>query len=252
LVLAALAASGACGDRRAGPSDMAIRIAAAASLTDALTEVAGLFERDTGIRCKLNFASSSLLAKQIGEGLASDLFFSASPAWAKYIEEKGLLIASSIRPILHNSLVVVVPEASDLTISSLKDLAGGGIRRISAGDPGHVPAGIYARKALEKAGLWGRIESKVVGAVDVRAALAFVENSAVDCGITYATDARISDKVRIAFLFPPDLSPDISYIVGIVKGENAEANSVKVFMDFIFSTPASKVFQQHGFETKWD
>ena len=107
--------------------------------------------------------------------------------------------------LLSNRLVVVVPAAAAASSMTAEDLAG--VRRLALGDPRAVPAGIYARRWLERRGLWERVRDRVVPTLDVRAALAAVESGNVDAGIVYRTDAAISKRVRVALEVPAGRGP---------------------------------------------
>lgn len=225
-----------------------VRIAAAASLTDVLGTLCGRFEQEKGVRCETSFGSSSVLARQIEQGMAADVFLSANPEWARQLDDRRLLAPGSMAPFAHNALVVVVPAASGLAIGGLADLVSPRVARVALGDPSHVPAGVYARKALERAGLWDGVQGKVVGAVDVRAALAMVERGAVDCGMVYATDARVSHGVRVAWRVPEDAAPRVTLVEGVVAGPRSDVRAGRAFAGFLASPEARKVFADQGFE----
>src|SRR5262249_45046139 len=151
---------------------------------DAVDEIARAFEAATATEVEVSPGASSKLSKQIVEGAPADLFLSADQANADELEKKGLV--AERRNLLANRLVVVVPADSSVSVSSLNDLAAPTVPRVALALEA-VPAGAYAREALRKAGMWERVEPKVVGGEDVRATLAFVEQGA-DAGIVYLTD----------------------------------------------------------------
>jgi molybdate transport system substrate-binding protein len=228
-----------------------IIVFAAASTTNALTEIAGLYETEGLGRAALSFASSSTLARQIENGAPADVFLSANSEWMDYLEEKELLEAGSRSNLLGNRIVFVVPAGSPvktLTVSPRLDLAAllGSDGLLAVGDPVHVPVGQYARAALEHLKLWPQVENRIAPAKDVRAGLVLVERAEAPLGIVYASDAAVSDKVRIAGVFPSDSHPDIDYPVAAIKSPGSEA-ALK-FIEFLSSAQAREVWAKYGFE----
>ena len=173
----------------AGPEARAeeVSVFAAASLTDALQEIAGSWETATGHKVVFNLGASSDLARQIKAGGPADIFFSADKAQMDGLEKEGLVRAADRVDLLSNTLVVVVPADSGAKVAQASDLAA--FKTLALADPQAVPAGVYARTWLESLGLWSRLEKQVVPALNVRAALSAVESANADAGIVYKTDA---------------------------------------------------------------
>ena len=208
--------------------EILVLVFAAASLTDALKEIAVSWEVAGGERVAFNFASSSTLAVQIREGAPADLFLSADEIQMDGLQKAGLIVPGTRRSVLSNTLVVVVPADSTLQIASGKDLAGANVRRLALAEPSSVPAGVYSKKFLERAGVWDAVAPKVVPTENVRATLAAVESGNVEAGIVYKTDAAISKKVRIAFEVPAARGPAISYPFALVRGAPRETEARRV------------------------
>ena len=223
-----------------------VTVFAAASLTDSLRQIAAVYEKQSSDKVIFNFAGSSTLARQIEAGAPADVFFSADEAWMDAVAKRGLIDADTRRSRLGNALVVVVPLDSALRIATAGALTNGAVKRIALADPKAVPAGIYAREWLEKAGLWRFIEPKVVPTENVRGALAAVESGNVEAGIVYNTDAGISKKVRIAYEVPTVDSPVISYPVALVKN-SPQPGPARRFLQFLDSDAAGKIFERFGF-----
>lgn len=227
-----------------------ITVFAAASATNAVTDIAGRFEKSYPVKVKLSFASSSTLAKQIENGAPADVFLSANPEWMDYLSDKGAIISSSRSDLLSNRIVFIAPKSSALehiNIDSALDLPrllGDG--RLSMGDPDHVPAGMYGKKALENLGLWNAVKDKIARAKDVRAALVLVERGESPLGQVYATDAAISDKVKIVGTFPEDCHPPVIYPVAMVK----ESANAKQFITFMKSEESTAIFRKYGFSSR--
>ena len=235
-----------CG-RKDAPS---IHFYAAASMTDAVSELAELWNEQGGMRVTPVFAGSSTLARQIREGAPAELFLPASQQWMDYLVRETDRVRSSSRlDLLANRLVLVVPSGNPAGIADLADLAEGVKGGLAIGDPDHVPAGIYAAAWLQHAGLWEYVEKDLRPAVDVRAALAYVERGEVDAGLVYFTDARVSDVDLIAQL-DPALAPPIRYPLAIIepeeRGEELSAETLH-FYRWLLSPRAGEIFRRHGF-----
>lgn len=229
--------------------EILVLVFAAASLTDALKEIAASRGIAGGESVVFNFAASSLLARQIREGAPADVFLSADEAQMDGLERAGLVVPGTRRSILSNTLVAVVPPDSALRIASARDLAGPGVERIALAEPTSVPAGVYSKKFFERVGIWDALAPKVVPTENVRATLAAVESGNVDAGIVYRTDAAISKHVRIAFEIPAALGPAISYPFALVKGAPREKEARR-FLAYLDSPAARAVFVRYGFLVK--
>jgi molybdate transport system substrate-binding protein len=229
-----------------------LTVFAAASTTNAVTEIGAVFSETNETSFTPSFASSSTLAKQIENGAPADIFISANKKWMDYLEEKGLIEKDTRIDLLSNRIVLIVPADSavkEVPIGpgfDLPALLGEG--RLSMGDPDHVPAGIYGQQALESLGVWTSVESRVARSKDVRAALTLVELGEVPVGLVYATDAAISEKVRVVGTFPETSHPPIVYPVAVVAGKRSPA--VERFMALLQSPEARAIFEKYGFSVR--
>lgn len=223
-----------------------VTVFAAASLTDALKEIAAGYEKQSDDKVVFNFAASGPLARQIQEGAPADIFFSADEARADALEQTGLLVPGTRRSRLGNSLVIVEPNDSKLAIDAPQDLAKTNIHRLALGDLKTVPVGTYSKAYLEKLGLWDQIQPKIVPCESVRAVLAAVESGDVEAGIVYKTDAAISRKVKVAFEVPVGSGPKISYPMALVK-EGPQPEAARKFLTYLDSPSAAAVFVKYGF-----
>lgn len=229
-----------------------VTVFAAASMTDALQQIADQYQKEKpDDQVVFSFASSSTLAKQIEEGAPADLFVSASNKWMKYLSDKNLTVKETEKILVGNELVLIAPANSaantvDLAkgewIGSLKD------SYLSVGDPAHVPAGQYAEEALTKLNLWDQVKDKLARAKDVRGALALVERAEAPYGIVYSTDAKVSKAVKTVAVFPQDSYKAVEYPVAILQEhDNAETRS---FFNYLQSDAAKKIFVEYGFSVK--
>lgn len=224
-----------------------VRVSAAASLTDVLTELSRTYEKThEGVVIKTSFAGSSTLAKQIENGAPADIFISADKDWADYLEKRSLLNKSMRADVVVNELVLIAPlnRAPSITIARNFDLLASFSGRLCTGEPAHVPVGKYAKQALTYYGWWTEVQSRLVGTEDVRTALAFVERGECALGIVYKTDALMSKKVTVVSRFPAESHLPIVYPGGLTKNASAESQA---FWQFLQSETAAAVFVRYGF-----
>lgn len=224
-------------------------VLAAASLTDAVTEVSDAFARRSKVPVKNSFAASSALTRQIEAGANAGVFISADEEWMDYLEKKRLIIPETRRSVLANRLVVVVPADSKIASIDLNSAQGllSAVRgsHIATGDPDSVPVGRYAKAALMKLGAWEKVAPQLVRADNVRAALAFVARGEAPFGIVYLTDAKIEKDVKLAGIFPAELHQPIRYPIAVTSQGGANAHR---FAAFVSSPAAIAIFQKYGFE----
>lgn len=230
----------------------ALIIFSAGSTTNAVTDICRLFNETTGIRALPSFASSSTLARQIAGGAPAQVYLSANQKWMDYLEKENMILPETRINLLSNRIVLIVPTGSTLAkvaIDKGLDLAGLlGDGHLAMGDPDHVPSGIYGKKAMTFLGLWESVKGRIVRCKDVRAALALTSRAEVPLGQVYATDAAITDKVRVVGIFPQDSHPDIIYPAAIVTGQNSP--EARAFMTFLQSNKAEAVFKSYGFSVR--
>ena len=227
-----------------------VTVFAAASLTDALQQLAADWRQQGGGEVRYSFAASSTLARQIEAGAPADIFVSANPEWMDYLVGKNLIVPGTRVEPLGNALVMVAPADSPLgpvQIDSNLDVAAL-VRpgeRIVTGDPAHVPVGLYAQQAFTQLGLWAKVEPLLARADSVRAALALVERGESPLGIVYASDAVATTRVKVVGTFPPDSHSPITYPFAIVVGHDTPA--VRSFFGQITGGGAAKVYERFGF-----
>ena len=226
----------------------AVLVFAAASLQNALDDAARQFEKESGTPVKISYAASSALARQIENGAPADIFISADLDWMDYVEQRHLIRPPTRRNLLGNRLVLVAPADSraEIAIAPGFDLLarlGGG--RLAMADPASVPAGKYAKAALERFGVWRAVAPHVAAAENVRAALRFVARRETPLGIVYATDAAAEPLVRIVGVFPAGSYPPILYPIALTAGSN-NPNAPRL-LDFLESPAARSAFERQGF-----
>jgi molybdate transport system substrate-binding protein len=241
ILLAALAAAVPV----AGAPPPQLLVSVAASLADAMTDVARRYEQQTGQRVSLNVGGSNFLARQIVEGARADVFVSADDAQMDVAERAGRLVPGSRVALLTNQLVVVGTPGSSVRVGAAKDLAAPAVRRLALGNPESVPAGVYARRWLDGAGVWPSVAARVVPTVTVRAALAAVRSARADLAVVYLTDARTEPTVPVLFTVPASEAPPIRYPAALVVGRLQ--NHAARFLAFLQEPDARAVFLAAGF-----
>jgi len=224
-----------------------LTVSAAASLNNAFKEIGPAFEAaNPGTKLLFNFAASDALLAQISKGAPVDVFASADQETMDKAQAQKLLVAGTRRNFANNALVLITPADGAVYLAALADLAQKPeFKRIALGRPEGVPAGRYAKGALEAAKLWTAVEPKAVYATNVRQALDYVARGEVEAGFVYATDAAVQkDKVKVAFSVPTEVA--ISYPVAVVTGgPNAEA--ARKFVDYVLSPAGQAVLAKYGF-----
>lgn len=226
-----------------------ITVFAAASLTNALQEVATAYRKNHDVQVVFSFASSSTLARQIVQGAPADLFISADQQWMDHASDKQQLENETRHTLLGNTLVLIAANSGEQDKLELTektewlDLLQGG--RLAVGDPDHVPAGLYAKEALQTLGAWARLEPVLARANNVRSAMALVEREEAPLGIVYGSDALASAKVKVIGIFPASSHKPVEYPVAIVKGH--QTPQVSAFYAYLRSPVAAAIFERYGF-----
>jgi molybdate transport system substrate-binding protein len=236
------------------PAPQTLYVHAATSMQDALNDALDLYKKTRSTNIAANYASSAALAQQISQGSPADLFLSASLEWVELLEKENRIARR--KDLLGNQLVLIVPSDSKLALTKLEDLSSADIAHLALADPDSVPAGKYAKQALEKAGVWNAVEDRIVRGSDVRQALAYVEQGEAEAGIVYATDASASKAVQVVYEVPGSLSEPIVYPLALIKPDDSDIKpegadhtaEAETLFDFLCSPKAAEVFAKHGFE----
>jgi molybdate transport system substrate-binding protein len=219
---------------------------AAASLKTALDDIAKAWQHENGQIVRVSYAGTSALARQIEQGAPADVFISADRDWMDYLAQRGLV--RSPRALLANRLVLVAPGTSAVQLqlaagAPLAEALGEG--RLAVANVDSVPAGRYAKIALDSLGLWPQVAKRLVQSTDVRAALRLVSRGEAPLGIVYATDARAEPLVRVVDIFDQVTHPTILYMAAVTS-ESSNPQSA-AFLDFLGKGAAREVFGREGF-----
>lgn len=222
---------------------------AAASMKNALDEIAADWSKANKTEVKISYAASPALAKQMENSAPADIFISADLKWMDYLADKKLIKANTRQNLLGNTLVLIARKDGkfkDVKIVPSFDLAGMlGNERLSVGQVDSVPAGLYAKAALENLGVWKSVEPKLAQAENVRVALAYVSRGEAPLGIVYGTDAASEPQVIVIGTFPEGSHPAIVYPVAQL--ETSKNPKAAEFLKSLSSPAAQAVFKKHGF-----
>ncbi len=223
-----------------------LTVSAAASLTNAFTDIAKAYEaQHPGSRVNLNFAASDVLLKQIEQGAPADVFASADEATMDRAASTGRIDGASRKDFAFNTLVLIVPARSATAPNALGELVQEAYKRIAIGNPDSVPAGRYAKQALSDAKLWDGLQSKLVQAQNVRQALDYVARGETEAGFVYATDAASqAGKVKIALTVPT--ATPVRYPVAAV-GSCKQKPSACEFVQFLLGPQSRATLSRYGF-----
>ena len=226
-----------------------LHVSAAASLTNAMNELAELYAKDNpNVKIIFNFGSSGALQQAIENGGETDLFFSAAQKQMNALDEKGELADGTRKDLLRNEVVLIVPIDSDKNISDFNDAASAKVEKIALGEPKGVPVGQYSEEIFTALNILDAVKAKAVYGSDVRQVLAWTESGEVDCGVVYATDAAISDKVKVICAAPEGSHKPVIYPAAAIKSSK-NLYAAKKFLDFTSSDAAKKVFAKYGFKS---
>jgi len=228
--------------------DKNLLVFAAASMKNALDDIAAAYTAKTGAKIVASYGASSALAKQIEQGAPADVFASADTDWMDYAIASKIINEPTRVNLVGNSIVLIAPKDSGIdkvTIGpgfDLAKLAGDG--KIATADVKSVPVGKYAKASLEKLGAWTAAEPKFAMTENVRAALTLVARGEAVLGIVYATDAKVEPGVKMVGTFPPDSHPSIIYPVAVTATAKGEATD---YLAFLRTSAAKAIFEKYGF-----
>ncbi|MBO6757644.1 MAG: molybdate ABC transporter substrate-binding protein [Roseibium sp.] len=225
-----------------------LTVFAAASLKNAMDEIAAAFQSETGQAVTVSYAGSSALARQIEQGAPADVFVSASIDWMDHLDRQGLIESKSRFDIAGNRLVLIAhgignparPIGPELDLAGL--LEGG---RLAMALVDAVPAGLYGKAALTSLGLWDGVQASVAQTDNVRAALALVATGEAPLGIVYRTDAGADDGVTVIGTFPDGSHPPIVYPAA--KASASDNHVAETFLTFLQQPAARAVLTRNGF-----
>ena len=233
-----------------GKGQVELHVAAAASLTDVMKELGAAYEKEhPKVKLVFNFGSSGALQQAIENGGETDLFFSAAQKQMNALEKSGNLAEGTRKELLENEVVLIVPKEGGKDIKSFEELTRDDIQHVALGEPKGVPVGQYTEEILTKLGILDAVKAKAVYGSDVRQVLSWTETGDADCGVVYATDAAVSDKVKVAARAPEGSHKPVIYPAAIIKDSKHMAEA-KDFLAFVSTEQAKALFEKYGFVCK--
>ena len=231
-----------------------LHVFAAASLSEAFTELCVEFERiHPGVSVRFNFAGSQQLVFQMEQGASADVFASADQRWMDYAREHDLVTPES-RIFARNRLVVIVPRTNPARIARLEDLARRGVKLVLAADA--VPAGKYSREVLRNLraapGYPPEYDKRVLANVvseedNVKAVVAKVQLGEADAGVVYRSDVTgaVAGHVRVFEIADP-YNILASYPIAVTRSA-ADSEIARAFLELVESPTGQRALAQHGF-----
>lgn len=231
-------------------SQKEVYIVAAASMTDAVKEIGANYEKQhPDVKLMYNFGSSGALQSQIEQGAPADVFISAAQKQMNALEEENLIDKATRKDLLENKVVLIVPKDSTLVLDDFAAAATDKVSKIALGEPKSVPVGQYSEEIFTNLNVWADIKAKAVYASDVRQVLSWVETGEVDCGVVYATDAAISDKVKVLLEAPAGTHKPVVYPAAMVSSsKNPEI--AKDFLAYLSQDEQKAILAKYGFDVK--
>ena len=226
-----------------------LRVYAASSMTNAVNLLVEEFEKDHSVDVIPVYASTSSLVRQIERGAPADIFISANEKWMTYLVDSKLVSSDNVTNLCENELVLIAPKETSVSLNLSKGNEWVKLltnERLAVGNTTSVPAGIYAKEALETLGVWDDVKTRLAPSNNVRMALALVERSEAKLGIVYKTDALLSKEVNLVSTFPSDLHTPIRYPVARLS----DTVVAEEFYTFLNSEKAKDTLNSFGFEVR--
>jgi len=246
VVVVCVAGSLAAGCGRGDVANGPLTVFAAASLRAVVDDAATAWEAAHHRAVRVSYGASSTLARQIDAGARADVMLSANPDWIDWLDARHQLAPGGRRVVAENGLVLVAPAGHAFRWAPGQPLAEAFAGKLALGDPAHVPAGVYARQALERLGAWDALADRVVAGADVRDALRFVARGGAPAGIVYRTDALAAGAaVIVVAALPEELHDPIHYVGATVAGGDATAGAD--FLAWLGGPEGRVVLERYGF-----
>ena len=228
-----------------------LNISAASSLANVLKAIDPAYtQANPNVTIVLNTAASGTLQTQIENGAPADVFISAATANMDALQKENLIVNSSRKNLLDNTLVLVVPTGSTLGLTSISDLATSKVTKIAVGDPASVPAGTYANLAFTELGITAQVQSKLVLCANVTQVLTTVASGNVDAGLVYSTDALSSNQVKVVAQAPADINAQIVYPEAVLSGSKIRI-AAQAYLNFLSGTSSRNTVYTIRFHNGW-
>lgn len=227
-------------------AEIELLVSAASSLTDSFKEVGREYEaKNPGVKIRFNFAATGSLLQQIEQGAPVDIFASADQQSMDKAEKGSFVLPESRVDFVGNSLVLI-RTVSTTGVKALADLQSAQVQKISMGNPASVPAGRYAKEALEELGVWGVLAPKFVMGISVKQALEYVMRGEVEAAFVFGSDAAVAkERVRVVTEIPT-VTP-IVYPLAVVAASTKKEQAL-AFIHYLQGAEAQAIFVKYGFK----
>ena len=221
-----------------------IVVSASADLSPVLAELTPLFKKESGLTLKTNLGSTGQLTEQIAAGARVDVFLAASKSAIDQLAQKGLLVPGSDQFYARGRLVLWTRPGSSVSVKTVQDLTAPDVKRISLANPDHATYGQAAREALQSAGLWDKLQPKLVPAENVRQAFQFAETGNVDVGLVALSLVAFAGGTYE--LVPEELHEPINQTLAIVASSTHQSEA-RQFIAFLTGEKGREILQKFGF-----
>lgn len=221
-----------------------LTVSAAADLNYAFPEIGKLWEQQTGNQVIFNFGSTGQIAQQIERGAPVDLFAAANQSYIQDLEKKGLILSDTKEIYGRGRITLWTRQDSKLNVQDIKDLTKAEVKRVAIANPDHAPYGIAAREALQTAGIWHTIQSKLVFGENVRQTQQYAEMGNVDVAIV-ALSLSVNQPGRWQ-LIAQELHKPLDQMLAVVKSSQHKTQAQQ-FATFINSSTGRQIMRKYGF-----
>ncbi len=226
-----------------------LRIAAAADLKFAMTDLAEQFEKHGRSKLDVTYGSSGNFFSQMQNGAPFDLFFSADAEYPKKLEAAGLTEPGTLYQYALGRIVIWAPAGSGLNVEQdgWKALLDERVKKIAIANPEHAPYGRAAVAALQKSGIYEAMKSKLVYGENISQAAQFVQSGNAQAGII-ALSLAISTPMKTGsrWEIPANMHPPIQQTAVILKAAKNKTTA-KEFLEFLKSSAGREILQRYGF-----
>lgn len=241
--LASLGASAALGQERE------VRVAAAADLKFAMGELAQTFEKMNSVKVNVTYGSSGNFFSQLQNGAPFDLFFSADVEYPRKLETAEVVEPGTLYEYAVGRIVIWMPQDSRVDLAKLgwNALLDPQVQKIAIANPEHAPYGRAAVAALQKAGIYEKVKSKLVFGENISQAAQFVQSGNAQAGIVAESLAMSAAmKSGKSWEIPAEMHPAIEQAAVVLKNAKNQ-QAAKAFLDFVKSDAGKKILQKYGF-----
>jgi len=244
IVVLVLVISTTCRSPSVRDAPVTLTVSAAADLTPAFEELAKLFVDESGIKVTFNFGSTGQLTQQIEQGAPVDLLAAANVSFVDELERQNLILSDTRALYARGRITLWTRNDSPLKLEHLDDLAQPEVRRIAIANPEHAPYGEAARQALQSAGIWDRVSSRLVFGENISQALQYAETGNVDAAIV-ALSLSVNSKGRWV-LISDQLHQPLNQALAVIRSTRHEAEARR-FASFINSPRGRTIMRKYGF-----